>query len=297
MTTLEAIILGFIDGFNPLENGTDQYRISDYHGYFTEDVITVITPVISNYMPKGYLLVHKHLSDLKTLHKGFMKTVYITFFVIYLLSFSILLVFRFIVYKPLRKITEAAKQYASGNLDYEIPIKTEDEMGYLSSSLNYMSSQLRDMDDYQKKFVANVSHDLKTPIGIIEGYAEGLKDGIATGDDAIIYLETIIDEAHKMQNPEGITHDAYEHIADFFQRVILMTATPYSSCLSQFYGLIHLIYPNIWKSKRAFYDRYIEEIIIKDPRTHRPVRKEKIAYKNLKEFRSKIEPFTYFYYP
>ena len=76
-----------------------------------------------------------------------------------------------------------------------------------------------------------------------------------------------------------------------------MTATPYSSCLSQFYGLIHLIYPKLWKSKRQFFDNYIEEIAIKDPRTHRIVRKEKVKYKNLKEFREKIEPFTYFYYP
>ena len=107
----------------------------------------------------------------------------------------------------------------------------------------------------------------------------------------------IIDEAHKMQNPEGVQHDAYFHIEEMFDRVILMTATPYSSCLSQFYGLIHLIYPKLWKSKRQFFDNYIEEIAIKDPRTHRIVRKEKVKYKNLKEFREKIEPFTYFYYP
>ena len=115
--------------------------------------------------------------------------------------------------------------------------------------------------------------------------------------DSGLKVALVIDEAHKMQNPEGIEHDAFMHIEEMFDRVILMTATPYSSCLSQFYGLIHLINQDIWKSKREFYDRYIEEIIIKDPKTHRPVRKEKIAYRNLKEFRSKIEPFTYFYYP
>ena len=38
-----------------------------------------------------------------------------------------------------------------GNLDYEIPVYTHDEMGYLSASLNYMAAQLKDMDDYQKK--------------------------------------------------------------------------------------------------------------------------------------------------
>ena len=128
-------------------------------------------------------------------------------------------------------------------------------------------------------------NDLVTIKKLEKIYDSGLKVGL------------VIDEAHKMQNPEGVQHDAYMHIEEMFDRVILMTATPYSSCLSQFYGLIHLIYPDLWKSKRQFYDRYIEEIIIRDPRTHRPVRKEKVAYRNLKEFRSKIEPFTYFYYP
>lgn len=115
--------------------------------------------------------------------------------------------------------------------------------------------------------------------------------------DSGLKVALVIDEAHKMQNPEGVEHDAFLHIEEMFDRIILMTATPYSSCLSQFYGLIHLINQDVWKSKREFYDRYIDEIIIKDPKTYRPVRKEKVAYKNLKEFRSKIEPFTYFYYP
>ena len=54
---------------------------------------------------------------------------------------------------------------------------TEDEMGYLSASLNYMSSQLRDMEDYQKKFVANVSHDFRSPLTSIKGYVEAMADG------------------------------------------------------------------------------------------------------------------------
>ena len=50
----------------------------------------------------------------------------------------------------------------------------------------------------RKDFVSSVSHDLRTPLGIICGYAEGLRDGIASGKDAVAYLDTIIDEANKM---------------------------------------------------------------------------------------------------
>jgi len=115
--------------------------------------------------------------------------------------------------------------------------------------------------------------------------------------DENLKVALVIDEAHKMQNPEGVAHEGFQRFMGLFTKIILMTATPYSSCLSQFYGLIHLIYPDLWKSNRAFFDRFIDEITIKDPRTHRVVRKEKVRYKNLKEFRETIEPFTYFYYP
>ena len=194
----------YIEEFDPVENGTKKYQIGNYHGYFTEDVITVISPVISSYMPKGYLLIHKNLSDLNPYLNDFMRTVYITLVVIFLLSFIFLLTFRFIVYRPLRKITEAAKQYALGNLDYEIPIKTEDEMGYLSSSLNYMSSQLRDMDDYQKKFVANVSHDFRSPLTSIRGYVQAMADGTIPPEFQEKYLNIILFETERLTD---LTHD------------------------------------------------------------------------------------------
>lgn len=187
-----------IADFNPLENGTDQYQTGDYHGYFTDEVITVISPVISSYMPKGYLLIHKNVSDLQAVQDVFMRSAYITLVVVFLLSFIFLIAFRFIVYRPLRKITEAAKQYALGNLDYEIPIKTEDEMGYLSSSLNYMSSQLRDMDDYQKKFVANVSHDFRSPLTSIRGYVQAMADGTIPPEFQEKYLNIILFETERL---------------------------------------------------------------------------------------------------
>ena len=128
----------------------------------------------------------------------FLQTILITVVVIYILSFMILLAFRFFVYHPLSKITEAARQYASGNLDYEIPVNTEDEMGYLSASLNYMSSQLRDMEDYQKKFVANVSHDFRSPLTSIKGYVEAMTDGTIPPELHEKYLKIILFETERL---------------------------------------------------------------------------------------------------
>lgn len=187
-----------IKDFDPAESGSDRSQTGDYHGYFDNDVITVTVPVTYGYFPKGYLMIHQYTTVVDTMTDILMRGVYITFIVIFLLSFIILLAFHFLVYRPLHKITEAATQYASGNLEYEIPVTTEDEMGYLSASLNYMSSQLRDMEDYQKKFVANVSHDFRSPLTSIKGYVEAMADGTIPPEMQGKYLNIILFETERL---------------------------------------------------------------------------------------------------
>ena len=151
-----------ISDFDPAECGNSSYLLGNYHDYFRESVITVISPVTQGFSTKGYIIFHSPESLVLNMKNHLMRYVYITALVIYLLSFIVLLAIRFLIYEPLCMITDAAKQYASGNLDYDIPITTQDEMGYLSASLNYMSKQLKDVEDYQKKFIANVSHDFRS---------------------------------------------------------------------------------------------------------------------------------------
>lgn len=208
-----------IEDFDPAEGGGSQYQIGTYHDMFKEDVITVVAPVVYGYSPNGYLLIHKYVSDLEDVQKILMQAAYITLIVIFLLSFIILLGFQFFVYRPLRKITEAATQYATGNLDYEIPVDTEDEMGYLSASLNYMSSQLKDMEDYQKKFVANVSHDFRSPLTSIKGYVEAMTDGTIPPEMHEKYLKIILFETERLTD---LTQDLLT-LNEFDTKNILLT--------------------------------------------------------------------------
>ncbi|MBU3878184.1 HAMP domain-containing protein [Faecalicatena sp. AGMB00832] len=187
-----------IENFDPAEIGSSQYMIGDYHGYFEEDVITVMAPVTQGFYIKGYLLIHKPVSYIQAICNRMMLPIYITVIVIYILSFSILLAFHFFIYRPLRLITEAATQYASGNLTYEIPVNTHDEMGYLSASLNYMSAQLRDMEEYQKKIVANVSHDFRSPLTSIKGYIQAMADGTIPPELYGKYLNIILFETERL---------------------------------------------------------------------------------------------------
>lgn len=187
-----------IEEFNPAEIGGNQYISGTYHGYFDEDVITVMSPVTEGFFTKGYLLIHSPAENIDLRCRAVMLPVYISLGVIYLLSFIFLLGVHFIVYRPVKKISEAARQYALGNLDYEIPVTAHDEVGYLSASLNYMAAQLKDMDDYQKKIVANVSHDFRSPLTSIKGYVEAMADGTIPPEIYGKYLNIILFETERL---------------------------------------------------------------------------------------------------
>lgn len=192
-----------IADFDPAEIGGSQYISGTYHGYFSEEVITVMAPVTEGFSTKGYLLIHSPVSGIEDRCRSIMDPIYITLCVIFILSLIFLLGFQFFVYRPLRKISEAAQQYAMGNLDYEIPVYTHDEIGYLSASLNYMAAQLKDMDDYQKKIVANVSHDFRSPLTSIKGYVEAMADGTIPPELYGKYLNIILFETERLTDLTG----------------------------------------------------------------------------------------------
>ncbi len=197
----------YIEDFNPMENAGKTYQRGTYHDYFEEEVITVMAPVVDGFHTNGYFLLHKDLQDIERLQEHLLHRIYTTIAVIYLFSFLIFFAFELMVYFPLRRITDAATQYALGNLDYEIPVDAEDEMGYLSASLNYMSSQLRDMETYQKTFVANVSHDFRSPLTSIKGYVEAIADGTIPPELQDKYLNIILFETERLTD---LTRDLLE---------------------------------------------------------------------------------------
>ncbi|MCL2865037.1 MAG: ATP-binding protein [Lachnospiraceae bacterium] len=188
----------YIEHFNPAEIHGRQYMIGNYHGHFQEDVITVIAPVTQSFEIKGYILLHMPFQNIIHRTNVVLNYIYITMGVIYLFSFLILMGFHLLIYMPLRNVTEAATQYAQGNLEYEIPVRTTDEMGYLSASLNYMSTQLKDMEDYQKLIVANVSHDFRSPLTSIKGYVEAMTDGTIPSELHEKYLKIILFETKRL---------------------------------------------------------------------------------------------------
>ena len=115
-----------------MELGSNYYSTGDFFGQFDTEMLTVMVPVTSNYSINGYVAIHRPLTDLYHERESLLLRVDLMFLVIFLLSFGILVLFAFTVYRPLQKIIQGADEYAEGNLTYQIQVDSQDELGYLA---------------------------------------------------------------------------------------------------------------------------------------------------------------------
>lgn len=104
-----------------------------------------------------------------------------------------LLITRWIAW-PLGQVIHAAEEVAGGNYDQRLEIASPDEMKRLADSFNYMAKQVKAAQDSQRDFVANVSHELKTPLTSIQGFAQAILDGTVRDSEGQRHAAQIITE-------------------------------------------------------------------------------------------------------
>ncbi len=187
-----------IDGFDPTITVGSYYTTGTFFNSFKTEMLSVFAPITTNYKVQGYVVIHTSMDDLRATKETLLSISYIMLFIIFLLSLIILLFFHEFVYSPLRKITTATEQYASGNMHYEFSVESDDEMGYLAAALSYMASEIAKNEDGQKKFIANVSHDFRSPLTSIKGYLEAMLDGTIPAELREKYLGIVLNETDRL---------------------------------------------------------------------------------------------------
>ncbi len=187
-----------IENFDPTLTNGSYYMKGDFFGNSEDTVLTVMNPITSDYKVKGYVVICSTLFEVMTSCNELLTISYITLAILFFLSLIILIFFTEIVYVPLRKITIATEQYAAGNMHYEVQVDSDDEIGYLAACLNYMASEIAGAEDDQKKFIANVSHDFRSPLTSIKGYLEAMLDGTIPPELHEKYLTIVLNETDRL---------------------------------------------------------------------------------------------------
>ena len=187
-----------VENFDSTITAGSFYTVGDFFGCFQEEMLSVFAPITSNFKVQGYVVIHIPMANIRASSESLLNISYIMLVIFFLLSLIILIFFTEMVYLPLRKITAATEQYAAGNLHYEFQVDSEDEIGYLAASLSLMASEIARAEDNQKKFIANVSHDFRSPLTSIKGYLEAMLDGTIPPELHEKYLGIVLNETERL---------------------------------------------------------------------------------------------------
>lgn len=181
--------------------------------------IVAISPLIENNTVTKVLIAFSSLQPVSEASSA-MREFYVYFYIIAIILILILsLFYTNMISKPLKKLNKTASKMSQLDFTEKCTVNSKDEIGNLAGTLNFLSDNLgtslnelksaneklkediekeKQLERMRKEFVAGVSHELKTPIALINGFAEGLKDNIAEGEERDYYLDVIMDESQKM---------------------------------------------------------------------------------------------------
>lgn len=187
-----------VENFDSTKTVGSYYTTGNFFGYFDEDMLSVYAPITTDYTVKGYVVIHCSMKELQKSKESLLVISYLLLIILFLLSLIILLFFTEFVYVPIKKITEATEHYASGDMSYELTPDSDDELGYLSAALSYMAHKVATAEEDQKKFIANVSHDFRSPLTSIKGYLEAMIDGTIPEEMHGKYLNVVLNETERL---------------------------------------------------------------------------------------------------
>ena len=136
---------------------------------------------------------------LDTMWRGFAGLFIMTSLAVLMIAFMASSVTTMRLVQPIREMAQATRQFAAGDFDIRMrDYGRNDEVGELAASFNNMAESLQQTERQRREFIANISHELKTPMTTIAGYTDGILDGTIPPENERQYLQIISDESRRL---------------------------------------------------------------------------------------------------
>lgn len=187
-----------IPDFRISDFGTKYYCVGNFYGSFDEQMLTVFAPITVDYQVRGYVMIHKSIREIYQDADHFLNMSYMALITLLLFSIAFLVAYLWHNYRRIWHMNRIAHKYMEGDLSSVMDDTSEDELGFLSASFNYMANELNTLEEDQRKFVSNISHDFRSPLTSIKGYVEAMLDGTIPVEMQDKYLNIIITETERL---------------------------------------------------------------------------------------------------
>lgn len=183
-----------------VEEGSTSRR-DDLDGLYDTNRFVVGVPAVSPDTQEivGVVYGVSSTDSLDSMWQGFIGLFFMTAFVVLMISFMASSVTTMRQVQPIREMVQATRRYAEGDFDIRMyDYGRKDEIGELAASFNAMAESLQQTERQRREFIANISHELKTPMTTIAGYTDGILDGTIAPENERQYLQIISDESRRL---------------------------------------------------------------------------------------------------
>ena len=179
------------DIMKSVASGASSYT-GDLDGLLRKTNIVSSVPVKDSFGNNyGAVFVCTTDTGVDSLLDAMQKTIILSCFWIMLASLIVTYFISERLVSPLRDMSSAAKAFSNGNFDVRVEVDGNDEVAELAEAINEMASNLSELEDMRRSFLANVSHDLRTPMTTISGFIDSILDGAIPPDKYNHYLSVI----------------------------------------------------------------------------------------------------------
>ena len=199
----DALYTGMIDDAKVLsaltaESGRKLY--TDMNGMLDRKYGVLITPFQYDYVGvyAGALIVCYSAGTPNDLAIGTVRTIILASLWVMIASFVVIYFITEKIVSPIRQMTYATRDFAKGKFDVKTPVVGEDEIAELATAFNSMADELSKLEYTRSSFLANVSHDLRTPMTSIAGFIDGILEGAIPPEKHPYYLEIIGQEVKRL---------------------------------------------------------------------------------------------------
>lgn len=179
-----------------LEHGTYQ-DIGTLGGLYLRDQYIVGMPITTDWT-EAVLFVASPTDTMHDFLIGVLKMFLLSAVVVLIIAFVLIYFITSGMVKPLKEMLAATHSFSKGDFSVRVPVAGYDELGKLSMAFNNMASTLAITESSRRSFVANVSHELKTPMTTISGFVDGILDGTIAPEKQTHYLMVVSSEVKRL---------------------------------------------------------------------------------------------------
>ena len=166
--------------------------------YFGMEMLTVAVPIKHNNVPVGVVFMHTGTKSIQLVMGEMYRHIAWSALIAIIIGAMMILFMSSRISRPLVQMNDIARHIARGRFDRRAEVSSRDEIGELATTFNAMAEQLKIQEDMRSGFVANVSHELRSPMTSIHGFAQGMLDGTIPKDEYEKYLQVIVGETRRL---------------------------------------------------------------------------------------------------